>query len=137
LVRYAFVRAVAKSEELVAAEAVLVPLDDINIGISRENIKGLSADKETVKKAAKILEGLGFSILAEGVVSITILGTKNLFENVFQIKLKLRKQNKPATTTNTTNLKLSYFVPDRKVNVPKELENLVFNVVFEKEPAYM
>ena len=66
----------AESEELVAAEAVLVPLDGIRLRIPREIIKGLSADKETVKKAAKILKGLGFSILAEGVVSITILGTK-------------------------------------------------------------
>jgi hypothetical protein len=74
-------RAMAESEELVAAEAVLVPLDGIRLRIPRESIKGLSADKETVKKAAKILKGLGSSILAEGVVRITILGTKNLFES--------------------------------------------------------
>ena len=43
-------RAMAESEELVAAEVVLVPLDGIRLRIPRESIKGLSADKETVKK---------------------------------------------------------------------------------------
>jgi hypothetical protein len=128
-----------EEEELVTSEAILVPANEIG-RIRRERIKDLSANKDNFKRAAKSLEDLGFNILAEGVVSITISGTRKLFEEVFQIKLNRVNQDKKTNTT-TTNVESPkppyYYLPDRKANVPKDLQDLVFNMVFDREPTFM
>jgi hypothetical protein len=127
-------------EEIVGAEAILVPINYKDRTSYRERIKDLCVDKDDkIKKAAEALKALGFVVAAKGVISITILGKRQLFEKVFQVKLNRITPKSKDNNENTLNSKSSYYyyVLDGKVKIPKELEGLVFDVVFSIEPTFM
>jgi hypothetical protein len=73
-------------EEEVGAEAILVPLD-CKDRTYKQRIEDVRADKDKIKKVTDALKVLGFVVVANGVISITIFGKRELFENIFQIKL--------------------------------------------------
>jgi hypothetical protein len=128
-----------QKEQGVAAEAIVVPIN-YKDRTYRERIKEIPADKDKVKKATEALRGLGFTIAADGVISITIFGKRELFENIFQIKLNRitsRVMDNIKNKAVTRKSSLNYYVSDRNVKIPKELEGLVYDVVFSMEPTFM
>jgi hypothetical protein len=124
----------------VGAEAIVVPIN-YNNRTYRERIKDIRADKDKIKKATEALKALGFSVPAiDGVISITIFGKRELFENIFQIKLNRITSKGMDNNKNAFSRKSSfchYYVSDRNVKIPKELEGLVYDVVFSMEPTFM
>jgi hypothetical protein len=128
-----------QEEQGVAAEAIVVPIN-YKDRTYRERIKEIPADKDKVKKAAEALKALGFTIAADGVISITIYGKRELFENIFQIKLdRITSRGMDNNKNNAVTRKSSfnYYVSDRNVKIPKELEGLVYDVVFSMEPTFL
>lgn len=128
-----------QKEQGVAAEVIVVPIN-YKDRTYRERIKEIAADKDKVKKAIEALKDLGFTIAADGVISITILGKRELFENIFQIKLNRitsRVMDNSKNNAVTSKSSFNYYVSDRNVKIPKELEGLVYDVVFSMEPTFM
>ena len=130
-----------EEEQQLGAEAVLVPIN-YKDRTYRERIKEIRADRDKIKKATEALKALGFSVpVAEGVISLTIFGKRELFENIFQIKLNRIISKKGMDNSNKNNLSrkssFNYYVSDKNVNIPKELEGLVYDVVFSMEPTFM
>jgi hypothetical protein len=123
-------------EELVVAEAVLMPIGDLR-KVSRE-IGNLHVDRNKIARATEAFKQLGFTVIEEGIVSISILGRRKLFEKVFQVEL--RKQQKVKQQSDTgykTNSELAisyYYLPDKKINIPEKLEGLISDLLFEREP---
>jgi hypothetical protein len=129
----------SEEEQEVGAEAILVPIN-YKDRTYRERIEDVRADKDTIKKATDALKALGFTVPATGgVISITIFGKRELFENIFQIKLNRIISKRMESNENTLSHKSSfnYYVSDRNVKIPKELEGLVYDVVFSMEPTFM
>jgi hypothetical protein len=130
----------SEKENEVGAEAILVPIN-YKDRIYRERIKDIHADKDRIKKAASALKALGFAIpAADGIISISIFGKRELFENIFQIRLNMIISKDMDINKNTWSRKSSfkyYYVSDRNVKIPKELEGLVYDVVFSREPTFM
>src|SRR5437870_10890806 len=87
----------AKDWTTATAEATLTPLPS---RVTRETIKSLRVSSEKIHEAATALKKLGFSIEAEGVVSITISGRKENFESVFQIRLEEKKGPRRGAEVN-------------------------------------
>ena len=128
----------SEHKEIVGAEAILVPIN-YKDRTYREKTEDLRVDEDKIKKAVEALNALGFTVGADGVMSITIFGKRKLFENVFQIRLN-RITSKDMDNGNTLSRKKScdyYYVSDSNVKIPKELEGLVFDVVFSMEPTFM
>jgi hypothetical protein len=130
-----------EEEQQLGAEAVLVPIN-YKDRTYRERIKEIRADRDKIKKATEALKALGFSVpVAEGVISLTIFGKRELFENIFQIKLNRIISKKGMDNSNKNNLSrkssFNYYVSDKNVKIPKELEGLVYDVVFSMEPTFM
>jgi 5,10-methylenetetrahydrofolate reductase len=126
-------------EQEVGAEAIVVPINYKDRTYS-QRIKDIRADKDKTKKATEALKALGFSVpVVEGIISITIFGKRELFENIFQIKLNRITSKGMDNDKNTFRRKSSfnYYVSDRNVKIPKELEGLVYDVLFSMEPTFM
>jgi predicted transcriptional regulator len=119
-------------EERLTAEASLIQLD--SGGITRETYKTLRPGKEVVEKAAESLQKLGFTIEAEGVVSISISGRKETFEKVFDIQFE-KKSQVLSTGDEIKGTEASYYVPIGKPKVPEHLKDLVYDVVFPVPPT--
>jgi hypothetical protein len=129
---------VSAKEETVAAEAILVPLN-YRDRTYKQRVKDLCSDNEKRKKTREALKALGFTIAADGVISITIFGKRELFEKVFEIKLNKITSKDMNHSENALSSKssLNYYVSDSNVKIPKELEGLVYDIVFSIEPTFM
>lgn len=130
-----------EEEQQVGAEAILVPIN-YKDRTYRERIEEIRADKDKIKKATEALKALGFSVpTVDGVISITIFGKRELFENIFQIKLNRITSKKGMDNSNKNNLSrkssFNYYVSDKNVKIPSELKGLVYDVVFSMEPTFM
>ena len=130
----------SEKENEVGAEAILVPIN-YKDRIYRERIKDIHADKDKIKKATRALRALGFAVpAADGIISISIFGKRELFENIFQIRLNMIISKDMDSKKNTPSHKSSfnhYYVSDRNIIIPKELEGLVYDVVFSREPTFV
>lgn len=116
-------------KKILTAEASFVRLSDFRR--SRGNIKSFQTDRALVTKASGELKSLGFNIEAEGVVSLTISGKKEIFENVFKIRLEEKKQ--PISDT-FIGAQASYYVPVGTLRIPENLKGLIQEVVFPVPP---
>ncbi len=130
----------SEKEKEVGAEAILVSIN-YKDRTYRERIKDIHADKDKIKKATSALKALGFTVpAADGIISISIFGKRELFENIFQIRLNMIISKDTDSNKNTSSSKSSfnhYYVSDRNVKIPKELEGLVYDVVFSREPTFV
>jgi hypothetical protein len=128
----------SEKEKVVGAEAILVPIN-YKDRTYRERIKDIHADKDKIKKATRALRALGFAVpAADGIISISIFGKRELFENIFQIRLNMIISKDMDSNKNTSSRNSSFYsyVSDRNVKIPKELEGLVYDVVFSREPTF-
>lgn len=120
-----------KDEEWVTAEASLIPLDSVRV--TKDAYKSLRPGNQQARKAAQVLQKLGFAIEAEGVVSISISGKKETFEKTFDIQLEKRcteAKEKEAKLTETC-----YYSPVGKPKIPQGLDDLVYEIVFPVPPT--
>ena len=94
------------------------------IPITSENIKDFQPSQETINEAVEIFRELGFTVSPSN-VTITIVGTKNLFEEVFNTKLQIK------TTDKGISIK-----PPRDLIIPNSLRHIVEKVIFIPPPEY-
>lgn len=94
------------------------------IPITSENIKDFQPSQETINEAVVIFRELGFTVSPSN-ITITIVGTKTLFEKVFDTKLQI----------NTTDKGIS-IPPTRDLTIPDSLRHSVEKVIFIPPPEY-
>lgn len=121
-----------ENEEAIAAEAMLVSIDPVTT--SRERYLNLRPEREKIAKATAILEELGFTIEAEGVVSLSLSGKKETYERTFGVGLQ-KQSHSPGSLNDTNNTALHYWVPLGKPRIPDILKNLVYDVQFPVPPT--
>ena len=123
----------SKLEQTLTAEALLVPLKTARA--ARQNIKTARVGRDVVEGAVRALEKLGFRIEAEGVVSLTISGKRETFENVFRIQFKEEKHD--LFGEEVKGAQVTYYAPIGKPIIPEDLQSLVHDVVFPVPPTIM
>ena len=95
-----------------------------DIPITSENIKDFQPSQETINEAVEIFKELGFTVSPSN-ITITIVGTKALFEQVFNTKLQI----------NTTDKGISV-PPARELTILDSLRHIVEKVIFIPPPEY-
>ena len=115
--------------EIISAEVILKSKSGKSFlatnSVTSENIDEFLADKNTISQATIILEDFGFTAL-ESETSISIVGTSNLFEKIFKIKIKINKDDLGNLSVNL----------DKKPIVPMTLKNYVEAIIFPEKPEY-
>jgi hypothetical protein len=120
------------NETPISAEVVLKSksgrsLVNEDFAVTSENIEEFSPTQETINKAIHGLKELGFSVPQTG-ITLTIVGNKTQFEEVFNIKLTLsRDKQKYGITVKS----------DREPAVPHVLKDVVEKVVFISPPELL
>lgn len=115
--------------EIISAEVILKSIsgrsltDDVPI--TSKNIKEFQPSQETINETSQIISKFGFRVMPSN-ITITIVGSKSLFEEVFDTKLEI------DATTKEVYVKKS----DRDLTIPSSLRNLVEKVVFIPPPEY-
>ncbi|RLI84090.1 MAG: hypothetical protein DRO98_08905, partial [Archaeoglobales archaeon] len=104
-------------------------INDANVIINRtealsaEEIKKYFATPENINITKKILEDLGFQVIANDQICAVIKGNKTLFEDVFNTTL-IKKSVK-------TDLgEYYYIVPSKRLSLPSNLSNKAETVIF-------
>ncbi len=97
-----------------------------DIPITSENIEQFQPSPDTIENATSILEKLNFTVFNNN-YTLTIQGKAELFEKVFNAKITVEKN----TFTGKTTIK-----PDRELNIPDTLDNIVEGVVFTPPPDF-
>ena len=115
--------------EIISAEVILKSIsgrsltDDVPI--TSKNIKEFQPSQETINETSQIISKFGFRVMPSN-ITITIVGSKSLFEEVFDTNLEI------DATTKEVYVKKS----DRDLTIPSSLRNLVEKVVFIPPPEY-
>jgi len=94
--------------------------------INSATVKDYFAVPETVAKAKRELESLGFRVSESG-VTLTIVGEPGRFERVFG--LRLRQEKHPQTGQTIVQ-------PEGNVTIPPSLKDAVETVVFPEPPQF-
>jgi hypothetical protein len=120
-----------KDSEEISAEVILKSrsgrsLADADAVVTAETLEEFAPAPETVIKATQCLKHLGFTVVHTG-VTLTILGKKELFEDVFTIQLTLKEDEKTGSVIIHCN---------GDVSIPKSLKNVVKDVVFPEPPEF-
>ncbi len=116
------------------AEAILVT--PVSLGpdlvVTPQNVRSLRPSPEIIRKASGKLTQLGFHVEAEGAVSITISGNRDLFERIFDLEFTEKAQNILGQKGSAVN----YLVPKRRPKLPEDFAGLVQDVVFPEPPTF-
>ena len=94
------------------------------IPITSENIKDFKPSQETINEAEEKFRELGFTVLPAN-ITITIVGTKTLFEKVFGTKLQIKTIDKRISIRSMEDL-----------TIPDSLRNSIEKVIFIPPPEY-
>jgi subtilase family serine protease len=95
-----------------------------SIPITSENIKDFKPSQETINETVEKFRELGFTVLPAN-ITITIVGTKTLFEKVFGTKLQINTNDKGISV-----------LPTRDLTIPDILRGSVEKVIFIPPPEY-
>ena len=123
----------------VIAEVILRSADGSSIldateGITAQTIKKYKVGEEVMKEASRKLEALGFEVLQTGPTGLTISGSKDLFEKVFQTTLEVStKQVMPSKATAGEH---AYYQATKPIQVPADLSSLAAGVTLPTPPEY-
>jgi subtilase family serine protease len=93
--------------------------------ITSENIKDFKPSQETINEAVEKFRELGFTVLPSN-ITITIVGTKTLFEKVFGTKLQIK---------TTTDKRISIRSME-DLTIPDSLRKSIEKVIFIPPPEY-
>lgn len=116
--------------ETISAEVILKSktgksMFEPGVVVTSENVSDFKPDETSISKVSDILCEMGFKISC-GEHSISIEGSKILFEKIFKIKITIGKDK------NQT-FKIKNNVP---INVPSSLKNYVEKIFFPEPPEY-
>jgi subtilisin family serine protease len=115
----------AMANVILRSASGLSPTDNTSVEISPTNIKQLLPRKETIVKAIKQLEDLGFSVDEVFETHISIAGSVQKFEDVFGIQLNERYQS-------YFDHKEYYYESSGKPLIPTALSDLIETLEFLK-----
>lgn len=87
-----------------------------------------------MKEASNRLNVLGFEVVQTGPVGLTISGSKDLFEKVFQTTLEVR--TKPVMPPEVAAEERAYYQATKPVQVPADLCSLIAGVTLPTPPEY-
>jgi hypothetical protein len=121
----------SKNSEEISAEVILTSrsgrsLTDADAVVTAETLEEFEPAPETIVKATACFQQLGFTVVHTG-VTLTILGRKELFEDVFTVQLTLKKDEKTGSI-------IVHCKGD--ITIPKSLKNIVEDVVFPEPPEF-
>lgn len=99
--------------------------------ITSQNIKDYRPEQETVTKAVQGLQELGFTVPEASqenskIITLTITGQPELFEKVFDVKLKIEK-HPPTKSHNRVAVQSR-----KKLKIPETLKEAVDEIHFEE-----
>lgn len=98
----------------------------MDVAITAKNIEEFTPAAETIAKATRRLQKLGFTVAQSG-VTLTILGKPAQFEEVFRVKLTLKKDEPTGGII---------VHPDGELVIPDSLRDVVEKVVFPEPPEF-
>ena len=83
----------SQNNEVLAAEAILFgpngsSINSATTAITVENIDEYAPSRESIQKATKILESIGFQVL-DGFTSLTLTAAPSVFERAFRVKIEV------------------------------------------------
>ena len=118
------------SPELISAEIILKSKSGKSmlapgVVVTSENVFEFAPKEDSINKLSEILQEIGFNVVC-GMNSISIEGTKVLFENIFKTKIIIEKNDK------------SYFEikDDSSMVIPSSMKNYVEKIFFPEQPEY-
>jgi serine protease AprX len=108
----------------------------IDAEVSPKNVREFMPTKESVEGATRELKELGFQIDLAADTHISISGSRRLFEEVFQMRLK-QKSAPLFKQTKKDKMKKSYYESTVPAKIPPRLSKLVEAVLFPVPPTYL
>ena len=93
--------------------------------VTSENISEFTPDKDSIQKLSAILRDMGFNVFGGG-CSISIEGTKILFETIFKTKIIIEKNDKDSFQIKN----------DSSMLIPSPMKNYVEKIFFPEQPEY-
>lgn len=96
------------------------------MAITSKNVNEFTPAAETIAEATRRLQKLGFTIAQSG-VTLTIMGEKKQFEEVFKTKITLKKDEPTGGVI---------VHPKGELLIPDSLRDIVEKVVFPEPPEF-
>ena len=123
-----------QKNHLISAEVILKSksgrsLANEDVAITSDNIKEFSPTDYTIKEAIHRIQELGFTTPQAG-VTLTIVGSLSLFENVFQVKLTETEDDDLAGGGSME------IHSSKEPVIPSTLKDIVEKIVFIPPPRY-
>ncbi len=124
-----------KSEERIIAQVSPrsiggVSLFDTTTSITAQNVHQFHSNESDISAASNELRNLGFEVLQEGPVSISIAGSRKLFEDVFSAKLAMKK------ATIMEGQETEFLASDELLQAPGDLANLIEGIAIAHPAEY-
>ena len=116
--------------ELISAEIILKSKSGKSmlapgVVVTSENVFEFAPKEDTMNKISEILQDIGFNVVC-GMNSISIEGTKILFENIFKTKIIIEKKDKSFFEIKN----------DPPMLIPSSMKNYVEKIFFPEQPEY-
>jgi hypothetical protein len=122
----------------VTAEVVLRPPAGRSLLRSEPNSSVRPVEDPAVQRviadASERLRGLGFDVLREGPVSLTVSGDRTLFDRVFQTHIEAGRKNVLGPTVH--GAEIPFHTSSDKPRVPRELASVVEDVVLPRPMGF-
>jgi hypothetical protein len=125
--------------EQVIAQAILRAPDGSSIldeggELTAANIARYRVGEDVIAEASDRLRELGFEVLQQGPVSLTISGDKALFERVLDTDLQRRETK--ADEPGIAGVQAAYYEATSPMRIPTELASLVADVALTTPPTF-
>ena len=116
--------------ELISAEIILKSKSGKSmlasgVVVTSENVFEFAPKEDSMNKISEILQDIGFNVVC-GMNSISIEGTKTLFENIFKTKIIIEKKDK-------SSFEIKNYSP---MSIPSSMKNYVEKIFFPEQPEY-
>lgn len=98
--------------------------------ITAQNVDQFYSDAADIASASNELRKLGFEVLEEGPVTISIAGSRQQFEEVFSAKLSQRK------AVVMEGQEKEFLISDELLQAPGDLANLIEGIAIAQPPEY-
>jgi hypothetical protein len=107
---------------------------DATEGVTAQTIARYRVGGEVIKEASRKLEALGFEVVQAAPTGLTISGSKDLFEKVFQTTVEVR--TKSVMPPEAKAGERAYYQATKPIQVPPDLYSLVAGVTLPTPPEY-
>jgi serine protease AprX len=107
-----------------------ISLFDATMSITAENVKQFHSQEPDITAASNELRKLGFEVLHVGPVTISVSGSRKLFEDVFNAKLATKK------STVMSGQEIEFLASDQLLQAPGDLANLIEGIAIAHPAEY-